>query len=94
MKSNPYVLKVLLFVVLGVLYTIVCFYNLNSVFSTVVLSIANALSWCGVGFTIYCAVDYAKKRKAVENFNKAMEELGKMIEKEELEEMKKNLYEE
>jgi hypothetical protein len=58
-----------------------------------VISIANALSWGGVGFTIYCAVDFDKKRKAFENFNKAMEKLAENIEKSELENDKKTLYE-
>ena len=50
---------------------------------------------CGViVFQIKCIIEFEKKRKFCDEFNKTMEELGKMIEKEEIEEAKKNLYEE
>ena len=62
---------------------------------TIIFLICNMLACGTIGFHIRLIIEFEKKRKFCDEFNKAMKEIGEMIENEEkLEEMKNNLYEE
>lgn len=98
MKSsprNPHIENLIFYLCFEVFFVFMLFYTYGDIALTIIFLISNMLA-CGViGFHIRLAIEFEKKRKFCDEFNKAMEELGKMIEKEEeLEEAKKNLYEE
>jgi hypothetical protein len=97
MKSsprNPHIEYLIFYLCFEVFFVFMLFYTYGDVSSTIIFLICNMLA-CGViGFHIRLIIEFEKKRKFCDEFNKAMEELGKMIEREEIEEAKNNLYEE
>lgn len=83
-----------MFVCFDFIYTFLLFYFFGNMASTIIFLVGIILASGCVGFWARLFVEYNKKKKAIDEFNKAMKELGKIIEKEKLEEMKNNLYEE
>jgi hypothetical protein len=61
--------------------------------STIIFLVGIILASGCVGFWARLFVEYNNKKKAIDEFNKAMKELGEMLKKEEIEEIKKNLWE-
>ena len=93
--SNPYIEYLITYLCFEVFFVFMLFYTYGDVSSTIIFLICNMLA-CGViGFHIRLIIEFEKKRKFCDEFNKAMIELGDKIKlEEELEEIKKNLYEE
>lgn len=97
MKSSPsnhYIFNTVISFCFELIFLFMLFNTYGDVTSTIIFLICNMLACGAIGFYIKCAIEFEKKRKFCDEFNKAMKELGEMIEKEELEEMKNNLYEE
>ena len=93
MRNNPYLVNLAMFACFDVIFTFLLFYFFGNMTSTIIFIVGIILASGCVGFWARLFVEYNNKKKAIDEFNKAMIELGKKIEKEELEELKKNLFE-
>lgn len=94
MRNNPYLVNLIMFACFDALYTFLLFYFFGNMASTIIFVVGIILASGCVGFWTRLLVEHNNKKKAIDEFNKAMQELGEKIKEEELEEIKKNLFEE
>ena len=94
MRSNPYLVNLIMFACYDIIFTFLLFYSFGDMASTIIFVVGIILASGCVGFWARLFVEHNNKKKAIDEFNKAMQELGEKIKEEELEEIKKNLFEE
>jgi uncharacterized membrane protein YraQ (UPF0718 family) len=94
MRNNPYLVNLILFACFDIIFTFLLFHLFGDIVSTIIYVVGIILASGCVGFWTRLFVEHNNKKKAVDEFNKAMQELGEKIKEEELEEIKKNLFEE
>lgn len=93
MRNNPYLVNLITFACFDIIFTFLLFYLFGDMASTIIFVVGIILASGCVGFWTRLFVEYNNKKKAIDEFNKAMIELGAKIKEEELEELKKNLFE-
>jgi uncharacterized membrane protein YraQ (UPF0718 family) len=75
------------------IFTFLLFHLFGDMASTIIFVVGIILASGCVGFWTRLFVEHNNKKKFVDEFNKAMQELGEKIKEEELEEIKKSLFE-
>lgn len=93
MRNNPYLVNLIMFVCFDFIFTFLLFYYFGNMASTIIFVVGIILASGCVGFWARLFVEHNNKKKAIEEFNKAMQELGAKIKEEELKEIKKSLWE-
>lgn len=95
MRNNPYLVNLIMFACLDVIHIFSLFYFFGNMASTIIFVVGIIFASGCVGFWTRLFVEHNNKKKAIDEFNKAIIEVSAKIKEEELlEELKKNLYEE